>query len=325
LRFLIPGLSVAAALVFAASPGRAESSAGGGFPRIDGGARGTALAGALTAIADGPEAITWNPAGLLSLERKEVSFTYSDLFGLGLVSQSAVQFGWPRLRKELRWEDGTIRRVPLPPPAERALGFLLGGLRGELGGDAHYLELQAGVAYAWRLPLGARAGAVYRFLDARSDLEDTGGEGHAVDLGLQRPLGPLRLGVCAANLASSVRWRTSGSGSGDRVGLDEPLARRWSLGLGWEPRRLPLRWTVQGDWEGDAFHLLQRAIGLEWRAHSVATLRGGFRQREDALGTRSEWSGGVGLAAGGFRIDYALAGQARGLGETHRWTAGLAL
>lgn len=317
--------AILAGLLLARGEVRAAQSLTGGFPRLDSGARGTALAGNLTAVAEGPEAIAWNPAGLLSLERRELAFTYADLFQLGLVTQSAVQFGWPRMRRELRWEDGTIRRVPLPPPAERVLGLYLSSLRGELGEENHYLEVQAGLAYAWRLPLGVRAGTVYRFLHAESDLKETGARGHALDLGLQRPLGPFRLGLAAANLASTLLWRDGGQGTRPGVDLDEPLAERWSCGLAWSPRRVPLLLTVQGDWSGASFRARQQGAGGEWRPHPVVALRGGFRRREDALGTRSEWSTGLGLAAAGFRLDYGLLTSARDLGLTHRWTAGISL
>jgi len=313
-----------AAACLSSAPVPAASPLTGGFPRLDTGARGTALSGQLTALAEGSEAIHWNAAGLLSLERREVSFTYADLFGLGLVTHSAAQFAWPQTRKQTRWEAGTIRRVPLPPPAERAFGVIVSGLRGELGAEDYYLELQGGLAYAWRMPGSGRAGAVYRYLNARSDLDGAAGSGHTLDLGLLRPIGPFTLGASVANAVSVTRWR---SGAAERPGtdLDEPLAQRWSLGLAWHAPRPGLTLTVQGDWAGLPPEAVQAGAAAEWSPLRPLALRGGYRHRSDALGGRDEWSGGLGVRAGEFRVDYGWQSSGHDLGATHRWTAGLAL
>lgn len=296
----------------------------GGFPRLDPGARATALGGNLTALADGCESIRANPAGLLGLDRREAAFTYSDLFGLGLVTQGSAQLGWPRKRRDVQWENGRIRRIPQPPPAERALGLDVSTLRGELT-DETYLELQAGVAYAWLLTDRIRAGVAYRLLIAQSGFQSGAGDGHAIDLGLQRPLGPLTLGLQAANFVSTTRWKGSPDEATPFVGLDEPLARRWSLGLAWQAPHRGLAATVQSDWEGDDFRWRQRGAGLEWKPVRAVALRTGYRGRQDALGWRSEWCGGFGVAVGGFRLDYGWQPGGHDLGETHRWTAGVAL
>jgi hypothetical protein len=307
----------------AAGSARAGGTLTGGFPRLDPGARATALGGNLVALADGCESIRANPAGLLGLARREAAFTYADLFGLGLVTQGSAQLGWPRARRDVQWQNGRIERVSLPPPAERALGLDVSTLRGDLTGET-YLELQAGVAYAWRLTDRTRAGLAYRLLFAQSGFKGTGCDGHALDLGVQRPLGPLTLGLQAANFVSTTRW--AGSPDGTRyTGLDEPLARRWSLGLAWQAPLRGIAATVQADWEGDGFHTRQRGAGLEWKPVRALAVRAGYRARRDVLGWRSEPSGGVGVTAGGFRVDYGWQPGGHDLGETHRWTAGVAL
>jgi hypothetical protein len=309
--------------VGAAESVRAGSDLTGGFPRLDPGARATALGGNLTALADGCEAIRANPAGLLGLVRREAAFTYSDLFGLGLVTQSSAQLSWPRRRKTVEWEGGRIRRVSLPPPAEQALGLDFSTLRGDLGEET-YLELQAGLAFAWHLTDRTRAGLAYRLLIAQSGFKSTGGSGHTIDLGLQRPLGPLSLGLQTANFVSTTRWQGSPDGTTYR-GLDEPLARRWSLGVAWQTPARRLGATLQADWEGDGFRARQRGAGMEWKPVRALALRAGYRTRQDVLGWRGEWSGGLGVNAGGFRLDYGWQPNGHDLGETHRWTAGVAL
>ena len=320
-RFLL--LMVLGGLALAFGPSLAAGPVTGGFPRLDGSARGTALGGNLVALAEGADAISWNAAGLLSVSRREISLTYADLFGLGLVTQSGVQFAWPRLRGEMEGKDGRIERRPLPPPADRALGLTMHGLRGELGSD-HYVELQGGVALAWSLPAGARTGVCYRFLSSQSGFRSTGGTGHAIDVGLQRDLGPIRIGLAAANLISTTNWK--GDPGGTSAGnLSEPLAERWSAGLAWSARSWPVSVAVQGDWTGAGFAALQRGAGTEWHVHPLLALRGGFRQRQDILGWRGDWGAGAGLRVGGYRLDYAWQSNDHSLGETHRWTLGATL
>jgi hypothetical protein len=305
------------ALAGSSGPACASGTLTGAFPRLDTAARATALGGNLVSLADGCEAIDANPAGILGLDRREAAFTYSDLFGLGLVTQGSAQLVWPRVRREVSWEDGRIRRVPLPPPAERALGLEVSTLRGDLGSDT-YLELQASLAYAWCLTEHTRTGLAYHLLFAQTDIKATGGNGHALDLGLQRGLGPLILGLQAANFVSTTRWTGSSTLAG-------PLSRRWSLGLAWRMPARGLAATVQADWEGDSFRARQRGAGLEWRPWRALALRAGVRGRQDSLGWRREWSAGLGLRAGGFRLDYGWQPNGHDLGETHRWTAGIML
>jgi hypothetical protein len=302
-------------------PAGAGSDVTGAFPRLDSGARATALGGNLVALADGCESIRANPAGLLGLAHREAAFTYSDLFGLGLVTQGSAQVGWPRMRKAVQWEDGRIQRVPLPPPAQQAWGLDVSTLRGDLGAE-NYVEMQVGLAYAWRMSDRTRAGLAYRLLLAQSGFKDSGGRGHAFDLGLQRPVGPLLLGLQAANLFSTTRWDGNPDGSSYRS-LDEPLARRWSLGLAWPAPARGFGATMQADWEGDSFRARQTGAAVEWRPVRALVLRAGYRARHDAFEWRSEWSVGLGVSVSGFRLDYGWQPSAYDLGGTHRWSAGI--
>lgn len=318
---LVLGLVLLGPLL-AAGPSQAAGEFGAGFPKLDSSARGTGLGGNMTALASGSEALLWNPAGLLDLARRELTFTYSDLFGLGLVRQTVAQFGWPRLAKEVRWDRDRFRKVPLPPPARSAFGLAVSSLRADLG-DGSYHETEIALAYAWRLPLDVLAGADYRYLTSGSGYATTGGSGHAVDLGMQRPLGPLRLGLSAANLVSVMNWdEESGTRSTEE---DEPLPQRWSVGLAYASPHWPLLAALQGDWRGASFNRQQAGMALEWRPHTVLALRGAVRSREDALGSRTEWSAGMGLRIREYRFDYGWQESARDLGQTHRWSGALNL
>jgi hypothetical protein len=312
-RRLYPYLFLA---LLAPVPVRAASEFGSTFLPLETTARGAALAGTNVALASGSEAVCTNPAGLLSLKSREVSFSYSDLFGLGLVSHTVAQFGWPQFRHETRWTNGRIEDVKLPPPALRAFGLAATTLGADLGEDSYH-ETQVALAYAWHLPAGMQAGASYRFLTASSTIAKVAAHGHAADLGLQRPLGPLRLGFSAVNLLSSVNWDQ---------GLDDVLEKRWALGLAYAPTWAPLQLTLEDKWTGSGWTWLQAGAGAEWRAVGPLTLRAGVRRRRDALpDARTEWGAGAGLVVGGFRFDYGMQSNDRGLDGTQRFSAAVAL
>ena len=173
---------------------------------MDTSARGTALGGNLVALTSGSDAVYWNPAGLLSLEQRELSFSYSDLFGVGLVTHSVAQFGWPFMGHRVEWQGDHIRKVSLPPPATKAIGLGWSSVTAGLD-NSNYIETQLALAFAWRMGSGTQFGVTYRLLKAQSSADSTSdGTGQAVDFGVQRRLGTFRLGFAASNLSSSTNW-----------------------------------------------------------------------------------------------------------------------
>jgi hypothetical protein len=322
LRLLIL-LALACLLPAASRRARASESVTGAFPLLEASARGAALAGNLSALAEGSESVLYNPAGLLAESQREVSFSYADLFNLGLVSHSAVLFDWPVLGHEISWENGRIRKVPVPPPARYALGLGVSNLRGDLGTDS-YSEMQFALALAWRLPWKMRAGATYRYLSAQSDLPFSGGHGFALDLGWSQVSGPVTLGLTAANLVSGTNWAPEVTTSSTKTGEeDDPLLRRWSLGVAWRPAFAPVNLTAQSQWVGSAFRWQSIGGGAEW--YGPLILRAGLRHREDALGGRTDFSAGAGFKLKMVRLDYAWQNSGWDLGPTHRWSGSVAL
>jgi len=63
--------------------------AGAQFLSLGGGSRGLALGGAYTALAEGLDAIYWNPAGLAYMDGTSASFTHGELFA-GLKNENAA-------------------------------------------------------------------------------------------------------------------------------------------------------------------------------------------------------------------------------------------
>src|SRR5258708_542635 len=77
------GVTACAGIAQAGSKG----TSGGQFLRIGAGARGPGMGGAFSPVADDATAIYWNPAGLATLEKKEVSLGYNAYF-----KDTAAQF-----------------------------------------------------------------------------------------------------------------------------------------------------------------------------------------------------------------------------------------
>jgi len=315
-------LAALGALVGTSLPLRAANSpVTGAYPQLDTSARGTALGGDVVALTSGSDAVYWNPAGLLSLEHKEISFSYSDLFGLGLVKHTVAQFGWPHLGHKFEWQGDHIQKVNLPPPANLAFG--LGWSAVTAGLDSrNYVETQLALSFAWRMASGTQFGLTYRLLKAQSSADSTAdGTGSALDFGMQRRLGDFRIGLAAANLTSSTNWKKGRLQGVEIPEESDPLAQRWSAGLAWVPKHHPIAATFQGDWAGGGFARVQYGAGLEWNPAKVLILRVACRDRQDVLGSRTEMSGGLGFRVKEWQFDYGWQDSARDLGATQRWSA----
>ena len=80
-------------LAFAAGEAGATKYAGS-FMETGGGARALGMGGAFTAVADDPSAAFWNPAGLASLENRELLLMHSERFG-DLIDRDYVAYTQP--------------------------------------------------------------------------------------------------------------------------------------------------------------------------------------------------------------------------------------
>lgn len=290
---------------------------GGAFPELETSARAMALGGNLSALADGSDALSGNPAGLLALADREVSVGYADLFGLGLVRHTSAQLAWPRLRRETLWESGEIRTRRRPPPAGSALALGASHLGTDVEvatNDANYGETQFALAGAWLVRPGLRAGLGLRFLWAQSSLPQFAAQGQTLDFGLLQRTGAIEWGLSVRNLASGVNWER---------GDDDGLEQRWHAGAAW--RAGPGSFGVSGSWRGPEFTFDLTSAQAEVRPMRALALRAALRRREESVGTATEWSAGAGVAARGFRFDYARRSAAHGLGDTDRFSVGLPL
>lgn len=265
------------------------ASAEVGFPFLvlGSGARGAALAEAMTALGD-EEAASVNPAALRVRGRRTFALTHGawvqdlshDCLSLVFAGPESV---WG-IAAQIVQAEGIERRVG--PTAE------------PLGTFGVY-EGSIGVNYArpWhsRLWMGAGLKAIRQVVATQT------ASGAALDLGVMVALGDrLHLGAAVRNLGRMDEL--------DREAT--PLPRMVRLGLVYRPLpSLLISWEAQQIRSRDAtLHL-----GGEWRLADRLAVRGGY-QTADGRGL----SVGFGLTFRSWVVDYAFVPLRAGLGEGHR-------
>jgi tetratricopeptide (TPR) repeat protein len=264
------------------------------------GARALALGGAYAAIAEGPTALAWNPAGLAVSERKELTFFYTSPFiegnrytflgyahpflGFGTVGFGNTRYGVSDIEK---YDAG---------------GSALGT----------FSSVQNEWTFAYALPtigpvaLGAAVKAETHSIDGYSST------GIGADVGVL---------VRSENTSASLLSRANLSFGGAVINAlqptltlaegDDRIPGLLRLGVAY---RLPLR--------GGPTEHLTLLIGMDQGMKSGGRIRmgaecvlgSGLSLRAGATG--EEWSGGFGFEIGGGSLDYAY-GSAD-LGSVHR-------
>ena len=214
------------------------------------GTRPLGMGGAFMAVADDGNTITWNPAGLPRLRRKEFNSTYADLYGMG-ISHSYIGIVWPfsdRLALGMDWAS---------------LGFD----DQELGYSDNKLNFSFGYQPFKMISIGGTMKYVFR--DMSLDGTSYGkSDGFGFDVGLLiAPLKNLRLGIGLFDLGgTSVTYKNK---------VDETiLGQAFKMGIAYFPiegltlamdiddrlhfgveyfvkNRLGIRAGIQQDMEGD--------------------------------------------------------------------------
>jgi long-subunit fatty acid transport protein len=318
-----------AALLLAAPPAHAQFTLGdqrvgtssASFLRIGVGARATGLGESFVAVANDPSAIYWNPAGLASLQRREVALSH---------------VSWPA--------DINYEHLTFVLPVRRlggSIGFQLGVLGTEIdettefqpfgtGRSLIYSDLVAGAAYARRWTDKLLVGAGLKYV--REDLgSDVGGPvTHAVllDIGSIYYLGygSVRIATSLSNFGAEltpggnfVSPLTGEVRSYD--GFDPPMVFRY--GLAFEPvetAQQRLTTALEINQPADNAQLIK--AGFEWSWRSALALRSGYNFNADEL----RFSAGAGFYTAidqtRLSIDYAYT-HGEFLGAINRLSLGV--
>ncbi|MFH1279116.1 MAG: tetratricopeptide repeat protein [Candidatus Eisenbacteria bacterium] len=267
---------------------------------VGAGARALALGGAYTALAEGPDALVWNPAGLAGGGRKELTFYYTSPFVEGN-RYTYVGYVHPLL------DFGTV-----------GFGNLRYGLDGiekyDAGGEAQgtFSNVQNEWILSYALPdfgpvaVGASLKAETHSLDGRT------ATGVGVDLGvLLRSSDPPDGAWSRRNFAVGAAIRNAVEPTLTLVEGEDRLPSLLRVGVAY---RLPAFGGGTNGWTVSAQIDQGRKSGGRFRLGAEVALMEGLALRAGAGG--DEWSSGFGFAAGGGRLDYSFG---RGdLGDAHR-------
>src|SRR5262245_29930979 len=317
------------ALVMAHSSARAqggfgsqrEGTSSATFLRIGVGARAQGMGGTFVAVADDPSAIFWNPAGLASLQSKEVQASHVD---------------WPA---QVNYEHLT---VVLP---SRKLGGSIGVQFGVLGAriqettdlqpfgtgnEFTYSDVVFGASFArrWTDKLLVGAGAKYVREDLGSQVGGPVTNAVLFDAGsiFYLGLGSIRIAAALTNFGPEMRpggqYVSPYSGETRAYdGFDPPMTFRF--GAAFEPVETSTqRVTTSIEMGQPADNQLQINGGVEWSYHRMFALRTGYNANADLM----KFSAGAGFIAtlgtlrGAFDYAYTDAGV---LGAANRVSLGV--
>ena len=322
-------LATAAACLFLAGTAHAQGSLGGQragtssatFLRIGVGARAVGMGETFVAVANDPSAIYWNPAGLGSLQRRELAISH-------------VQ--WPA--------DIAYDHLTMTVPSRRFGGSfavqvgLLGTQIEETselqpfgtGRTFSYSDFVTGLAYSrrWTDKLLVGLGVKYVHEDLGSQVGGPTTSAFLFDVGsiYYLGLGSVRIATSLTNFGSALRpdgqYTSPYDGTTAQYdAFDPPLMFRY--GVAFEPiendtQRLTTALEVAQPADNEQ---LVKA-GVEWTFKHTFALRSGYNLRADAL----KFSAGTGFSGdfGGYRgnIDYAYT-DGGALGAVHRLSLGL--
>jgi hypothetical protein len=319
-------LGASAAMAQVSLGGQRVGTSSGTFLEIGVGARAVALGESFVAIANDPSAVYWNPAGLASLQRREVSESHVD---------------WPA--------DIHYDHVTLVLPSRRLGGSIalqVGVLATQMqettdlqpfgtGRDFWYSDVVVGVAYArrWTDKLLVGAGVKYLREDLGSQVGGPVTKAVLFDMGsiYYLGLGSVRIATSLTNFGSELKpsgQYTSPYAQSDGTyevrqydGFDPPLMFR--AGVAFEPYEdgmQRLTTAFEADQPADNSRLLK--AGVEWTYRRQFALRSGYNFSADEL----KFSAGAGFTSdfGTLHgtIDYAYTNGGF-LGAIHRVSLGM--
>jgi hypothetical protein len=267
--------------------------------KIPRGARATALGGAYLALADGADAMLWNPAGLTALRDLQIQASH-------LSYLEGVNDEWAALALPL-YNLGAAVGLGATYLYTSDVSRDAFGARGQ---DFTDFDFSLQTSYAMDFFRHFSAGATYKIL--RQGYGGNFAMGSGFDLGAQaRRLfgGDFTLALGAFNLGTPMAIGT--------VVSNLPITLK--AGLAWKPGP---DWALETDYSHQPIDFINRwHFGAEkaWRGERVSlTLRAGYALGpERDLGGLTGLAAGAGLGLGAWQLDYAWA-PAGDFGDTQR-------
>ena len=283
------GLLIAGAFVFTfnlLSSAYGSGTTTADFLKIGVGARATAMGEAFTALANDGTSLYWNPAGLIQMEKRELSATYNLWFQQ--IRQGYVSFSFPSSGGIVGLGANYVDMGEIEGRDDE------GNPTGSFGASDVHIFL----GYAKRLKkiaVGFTAGWL------QDTIKDDSKAAFLGTVGLLYPLSEQStLGAVVQNL-------------GTQLGND-PLPLTLKMGIAWSRKTLTLAADVAKPQDNDVYWCL----GAEWWIQDKIALRAGYKSNQD-IGPG--WSAGLGFKFQRICLDYAYIPYGD-LGDTHRVSLG---
>lgn len=239
------------------------------------GTRGSGMGGAFSAVADGPSAAFWNPAGLAGLRGRSAEGAHQRLSLGRYQSNAAVAFN-PRgdLGFGFAWihagVDGLTGRTNS------------GEITGQISDTEDAFLFALGLSPTPVFRLGASVKLLRQTVDVPQIGESTA-KGRGVDLGVQYLFSEsTRVSLMARNLGGRLQWTVTRSSSQTGTRRD-PLSSDLVLGLSHRPTESVL---LAGDAHYNTISPYAN-LGAEWTLSDLLTLRGGLNRlgQDDGSGS----------------------------------------
>ncbi len=301
------------------------------FLKVMPSARATGMGEAFTAVARGSDALFWNPAGLTSVEKMQVSAT--QVLWLFDTGQSAVAFGanagrWGHVGVQFQYVDyGAIEETRVED-----LGFGQGGTYnpGLTGATFSPRAYVVGLSYGRSLTDRFSAGLTAKYaseslyssgsVSVGENSYNTSASAVLFDFGMQydTDFRSTRIGASVQNFGPSVQFAEEEfpAPMTFRLGIAADLMGRNGLIVPNNMSRLTLSYDLVQPNDYDQ----QMHLGAEYGFMDVLALRGGYKLNYDA----DNWTFGGGLHTGvagvGLAIDYSYGGMNAALGSVHRFS-----
>lgn len=281
-------------IIFCLAPGMLHSqfekpgSTSGEFLNIGVNARAEAMSGAFISVVDGPEAVYYNPAALVLVEKTALSVSYTKWFAglnhqFAAVSQSLGNFGVVALSLTAMQTDEMIVRTPLQPDGT---------------GETFYAgSYRLGISYAKALTNNVYVGLSGNYIRIQL-FTDFIEEGFSGDIAVMYNAGirDFRFGLHIANFGSEIKF----------VNEPYPLPTSFSFGLSanlLEGEDYALLVSAAAKKPNDAGP--QPLLGVEYGFQKRLFLRGGYTF-DDIVKTFS-FGAGLDLPMGSYHLtaDYS--------------------
>jgi hypothetical protein len=284
----------------------AKGTTAADFLQLGVGGRAMGLGGAYTAVADGADALYWNPAGLTAVEKQAVTVMHAAYLQSSFYDYAAYA--------QNLGEDGAfgagVQYLNAGSITETDANF------NSIGSFTPY-DLAVSAGYARKLdglgPLldGGALGLSVKYI--RSAVL-TAAQTAAVDFGVMSPEyfdRRLRLAAAALNVGGTLKYEQ----------LAENLPLTFKVGGAYH---ITSRWLASADVAAPRDNGPYFAVGTEYQLPAMGgwSFAGRLGYNSQTLGDVTGVSGvsaGVGLSAGGFSFDYAFVPYG-GLGITNRFS-----